>query len=114
VLLVAAVAGIVGLMIEHADRERFVDRQERERKERVESSRAYLAEIAKRVSRLPVDATLTGEIESRFFEEQANGPFYMWAFDTKGDFVFGVPQSRPRSSSSSSPASAGTGKTGSP
>jgi hypothetical protein len=93
VLLVAAAAGIVGLLIEEADRERFVDRQARERKERVESSRAYLAEIAKRVTRLPVDPTLTGEIESRFFEEHANGPFYVWAFDTKGDFVFGVPQS---------------------
>jgi len=44
------------------------------------------------VSKLLVDATLVSEIESRYFEEQANGPFYVWAMDTKGDFVFGVPQ----------------------
>jgi hypothetical protein len=93
VLLVAAVAGVAGLMIEHEDRQRFADQQEREKKQRVEGSRAYLAEIAKRVGSLPIDATLAGEIESRFFEEHANGPFYVWAMDTKGDFVFGVPRS---------------------
>jgi hypothetical protein len=93
VLLVAAVAGIAGLLIENEDRERFAERQERDKKQRVEASRAYLGEIAKRVNQLPVDATLAGEIESRFFEEHANGPFYVWAIDTKGDFAFGVPQS---------------------
>ena len=93
VLLVAAVAGIAGLAIDNEDRSRFGEQQEREKKQRVEGSRAYLAEIAKRVNQLPVDATLAGEIEARFFEEHANGPFYVWAMDTKGDFAFGVPQS---------------------
>jgi len=59
----------------------------------VESSRAYLADLAKRIAKLPVDATLVGEIESRFFEQQPSGPFYVWAMDTKGDFAFGVPRS---------------------
>ncbi len=93
VLLVAAVAVVAGLMIEHEDRQRFADRQEREKKQRVEASRAYIAEIAKRVNQLPVDGTLASEIEARFFEEHANGPFYVWAMDAKGDFAFGVPQS---------------------
>ena len=93
VLLVAIVAGVAGLMIEQEHRQRFVDQQEREKKQRLETSRAYLAEVAKRVNSLPVDATLAGEIEARFFDEHANGPFYVWAMDTKGDFVFGVPRS---------------------
>lgn len=93
VLLVAAVAGVGGLVAESRDRWLLAERQERDKKQRVETSRSYLAEIAKRVSKLPVDPTLVGEIESRFFEEQANGPFYVWAMDTKGEFVFGVPQS---------------------
>ena len=92
VLLVAAFAGVAGLMIEHEDRQRFADQQERAKKQRIEGSRAYLAEIAKRVDKLPVDPTLVSEIESRYFEERPNGPFYVWAMDTRGDFAFGVPQ----------------------
>jgi hypothetical protein len=93
VLLLAAVGGVVGLLTVSRDRWLFAEQQERDKKQRVESSRSYLVEIAKRVNKLPVDPTVAGEIESRYFEEQANGPFYVWAMDTKGDFVFGVPQS---------------------
>ncbi len=93
VLLVAAVTGIGGLVAESRDQWLLGERQERDKKDRVEKARSYLAEIAKRLSKLPVDPTLVGEIESRFFEEQASGPFYVWAMDTKGDFLFGVPQS---------------------
>jgi hypothetical protein len=93
VLVVAAAAGVVGLFVDAEDRERFSEQRERAKKQRVESSRAYLAELAKRIGRLPVDATLVSEVESRFFEEQASGPFYVWAMDTRGDFAFGVPRS---------------------
>lgn len=93
VLVVAAIAGVVGLLVDAEDRERFSEQQERAKKQRVESSRAYLAELAKRIGRLPVDATLVSEVESRFFDEQASGPFYVWAMDTRGDFAFGVPRS---------------------
>lgn len=93
VLVLAAVGGFFGLLLDSRDRWRTSDRQERDKKERIESSRSYLAEVAKRVNKLPVDPTLAGEVESRYFEEQANGTFYLWALDTKGDFAFGVPQS---------------------
>jgi hypothetical protein len=93
VLVVAAAAGVVGLLVDAEDRRRFSEQQEQAKKQRVESSRAYLAELAQRIGKLPVDATLVSEIESRFFEEQASGPFYVWAMDTKGDFAFGVPRS---------------------
>jgi hypothetical protein len=93
VLVVAAAAGVVGLLVDAEDRRRFAEQQEQAKKQRVESSRAYLAELAQRIGKLPVDATLVSEIESRFFEERASGPFYVWAMDTKGDFAFGVPRS---------------------
>jgi hypothetical protein len=92
VLLVALAAGIAGLLIDAAERREFDARQEREKRQRVESSRAYLTELATRLTRLPVDPTLVGEIESRYFEEQADAPFYVWAVDTAGAFVFGVPE----------------------
>jgi hypothetical protein len=89
----AALVGLTGLFKEARGRERFAYQQDQARKQRVETSRAYLAELAKRVDRLPVDPTLPGEIESRYFEDQADGPFYVWAMDTRGDFLFGVPRS---------------------
>jgi hypothetical protein len=93
VLLLAAVSGGGGLAVDSRERWLLAERQESEKKQRVERSRSYLAEVAKRMSKLPVDPTLAGEIESRYFEEQADGPFYVWAMDAKGDFAFGVPQS---------------------
>jgi hypothetical protein len=92
VLVVGASAAIASLLIEGGNHARFNYQQEHAKRQRIEGSRAFLAELAKRVSRLPVDATLVSEVESRYFEERAQGPFYVWAMDTRGDFVFGVPQ----------------------
>jgi hypothetical protein len=85
--------GLVCLGLDSSDRNSFEDSQERAKQQRIEKARAYLAELAGRIDKLPVDPTLLGEIESHYFEEQASGPFYVWAMDTKGDFQFGVPQS---------------------
>ena len=93
VLVVAATTAVSGLMLEDSRRDQYAEDQERAKQKRIEASRAYLAELAERVKKLPADATLVGEIESRYFEEQANGPFYVWAMDTRGEFAFGVPQS---------------------
>jgi hypothetical protein len=91
-LVAAATTAAVGLLIEETERATFHEEQERAKRKHVEASRAYLAGLAKRVKQLPADATLVGEIESRYFEERPNGPFYVWAMDTKGAFAFGVPQ----------------------
>jgi hypothetical protein len=93
VLALAAVVAVVSLLIDMQDRQRHAGQKKREQQQRVEESRAYLAALAKRIDKLPVDATLTSEIESRYFEERPRGPVYVWAMDTAGDFVFGVPQS---------------------
>ena len=89
---IAAIVALVCLRVDWSDRRRFEDSQERAKQQRIEKARAYLAELAGRIDKLPVDATLLSEIESHYFEEQASGAFYVWAMDTKGDFQFGVPQ----------------------
>jgi hypothetical protein len=76
----------------HGDRQRFEHEQQRKRAEAVESSRKYLGELAERIEKLPVDPTIVGEIESRYFEEQASGPMHVWAMATSGEFLFGVPR----------------------
>jgi hypothetical protein len=92
VLVLAAIVGLVCLRVDWSDRRGFEDAQERQKQQRVEKARGYLAELAGRINKLPVDPTLVSEIESHYFEEQASGPFYVWAMDTKGEFQFGVPQ----------------------
>jgi hypothetical protein len=93
ILGVAAVVGVFALMADWKDRQRYVEQRRQNDRQRVEESRAYLATLAKRIQKLPVDATLAYEIESRYFEERPRGQFYVWAMDTSGGFVFGVPRS---------------------
>ena len=80
------------LLLMRRDHNRFEAKQEAAREERLERSRAYLAEVAKRIDRLPVDPTLVGEIESRYYEERPSGPIRVWAMGTDGTFLFGVPR----------------------
>jgi hypothetical protein len=91
-LAVALFVGGGTLLRQHADRLRWEEREEREQQEVRERSRAYLAEVAKKIERLPVDPTLIGEIESRYFEESASGPMHVWATGTSGQFLLGVPR----------------------
>ena len=86
-------AGVVGLLLEHEDRRALRRRSRSASGSSASSARALPRRARQARDKLPVDPTLAGEIESRYFEEQANGPFYVWAMDTKGDFLFGVPQS---------------------
>jgi hypothetical protein len=92
VLAVALIVAGAALLAQHADRQRWEDEQKRERRDVVERSRKYLAELAKRIDKLPVDPTIAAEIESRYFEEQASGPMRVWAMGTGGEFLFGVPK----------------------
>ena len=74
------------------ERESRADRERRQREALVERSRKYVAELARRVERVPVDPALAGEIEARYFEEYASGPIQVWAMGTDGRFLFGVPR----------------------
>jgi len=92
VLVIALAVGGGALAMLNSDRNSFERRQKAAREEILERSRRYLAELAKKIDRLPVDPTLVGEIESRYFEEQASGPMRVWAMGTQGEFLFGVPR----------------------
>jgi hypothetical protein len=93
VLALAAVVAVVSLLLDLRDRRHYQATTTRRASERAEAARAYLADLAKRIDALPVDATLAAEIESRYFEERPGGALYVWAMDTSGNFVFGVPRS---------------------
>jgi hypothetical protein len=103
--LIARIAGaaalalalsLVGLAVSEAvlegRREQRLRDAAREREELVERSRQYLAEAAGRVRQVPVDPALLAEIESRYFEEHSVSPMHVWAMDTQGGFLFGVPR----------------------
>jgi hypothetical protein len=92
VAVLGAAAAIAGFVLDARQARAFDTAQTRAKAERVDEARAYLAELAGRVKELPVDPALVSEIESRYFEEQAQGPLYVWAMDTRGEFAFGVPR----------------------
>jgi hypothetical protein len=92
VLALALLVGGAALVVLQADRRHWEDEQKAERAQTVDRARKYLGEVAKRIVKLPVDATLVGEIESRYFDEQAGGPMHVWAMGTGGEFLFGVPR----------------------
>ena len=92
ILAVALLMAGAALLLVYSDGQRFEENQKAERQQVVERSRKYLAELAKRIDKLPVDPTLVGEIESRYFEERASGPMRVWAMGTGGEFLFGVPK----------------------
>ncbi len=92
VLAVALLVTGAAALARNADRERWEENQKAEQQRVVERSRKYLGEIAKRIDKLPVDPTLAGEVESRYFEERASGQMRVWAMGTNGEFLFGVPK----------------------
>jgi hypothetical protein len=53
--------------------------------------RAYLQETSKKVTRLPVDPNIVGQVQARYFEEYSQARLYFWAMDTRGEYLFGVP-----------------------
>jgi hypothetical protein len=92
VLVIAAIVAWSACASTGPNRRRFEDSQERAKQQRIEKARAYLAELAGASTSSRSTRRSLSEIESHYFEEQASGPFYVWAMDTKGDFQFGVPQ----------------------
>jgi hypothetical protein len=82
----------VGFLAMQDEQRRFVVSQKAEREATAERTRKYLTELARKIDSLPVDPSLVGEVESRYFDERAAGPMYVWAMDVGGGFLFGVPR----------------------
>jgi hypothetical protein len=93
VVLAVALVVLAGTSLAaRAERQGHIDGARRQREALVERSRKYATEVAQRIESLPVDPALVGEIEARYFEEYASGPMQVWAMDTEGGFLFGVPR----------------------
>lgn len=93
VFVLAAGVGIASLLADRQQWQHHARTRDAEQREQVEQARAYLAGLAKRIDRLPVDGNLASEIESRYFDERPRGEQYVWAMDSGGGFSFGVPRS---------------------
>jgi hypothetical protein len=91
VFIVGGLVGLVSLALSLSRERDQRSEQQRRRQQLIERSRRMLAELAKRIDRLPVDPAVIGDIESRYYEEQPKARLYVWAFDTSGGFLFGVP-----------------------
>jgi hypothetical protein len=91
-LVVGAVVGLSGVFLDARNDRAYHERRQADERQRVEDSRTYLADLAKRIDQLPVDKNLASEIESRYFEELPRGRQYVWALDATGAFSFGVPR----------------------
>ncbi len=92
ILAVALLVGGVTFALVHVDEEQWRDEQKRARQQVVERSRQYLGELSKKVDTLPVNPTLVGEIEARYFDERIAGSLHVWGMGTSGEFLFGVPK----------------------
>jgi len=51
----------------------------------------YLDETAQKIDRVPVDAKVVGEIQTRHYQERPGLWLYVWASGNGGEFLFGVP-----------------------
>ncbi len=94
-LIVFAVSGLAllitsGLYKQAREQAEAQSRQNLE--EQIRKYRAYLTETAKKINKLPVDPHILGNAQTRFFDEYREARLYLWAMDTRGQFLFGVPE----------------------
>jgi hypothetical protein len=63
-----------------------------QRLQAVDGARSYLEELAGQIAAVPVDPTIAGEVQARYFEEVAEGRRFVWGMGADGAFLFGVPR----------------------
>ncbi len=94
-LIVFALSGIALLISANLyddAREQQEAQARQNREEQIRKYRAYLTETAKKINKLPVDPHILGNAQARFFDEYRDARLYLWAMDTHGQFLFGVPE----------------------
>jgi hypothetical protein len=94
-LIVFAISGLALLItssLYNQGREQEEAQAQQNREKQVRKYRAYLAETAKKINKLPVDPHILGNAQARFFDEYREARLYLWAMDTRGQFLFGVPE----------------------
>jgi len=63
-----------------------------QRVEAIDKARSYLDELAARITAVPVDPTIVGEVQARYYEEVPEGRRFVWGMGREGDFLFGIPR----------------------
>jgi hypothetical protein len=94
-LIVSAASGLALLVAAYLfddARQKAATKATEHQEAKIREYRAYLAETAKKINRLPVDPHILGAAQARFYDERTEAELYLWAMDTHGQFQFGVPE----------------------
>jgi len=92
VFVLSGVALLITSSLYDEAREQAAARGRANRDEQIRKYRTYLTETAKKINKLPVDPRIVGDAQARFFDEYGEARMYLWAMDTRGQFLFGVPE----------------------
>jgi hypothetical protein len=92
VLVLGLVVALFASIITRERRAQRLEERRQQRAEAVERARSDLAELAGRISAVPVDPTIVGEIQAEYFAEVPRGRRFVWGMGTGGEFLFGVPR----------------------
>ncbi len=92
VFVLSGLALLITATLYEDAREQAEARSREKLEEQIGKYRAYLSETAKKVNKLPVDPHVVGNAQARFFDEFREARLYLWAMDTQGKFLFGVPE----------------------
>jgi len=94
--LLALAAGLTAVLITSTitsgARKAQREEQRHQRTQARERARSYLDELAARITSVPVDPTIVGEVQARYFEEVSEGRHFVWGMGADGSFLFGVPR----------------------
>jgi len=91
VFAVSGLALLIAASLYNEAQERAEAEARQNREEQIRKYRAYLTETAKKITKVPVDPHIVGQAQARFFDEYREARLYLWAMDTHGQYLFGVP-----------------------
>jgi hypothetical protein len=91
VLVVAGVVGIASVARDAHEQRVTREAQRRHEEEARQQWKRYLSETAAKITQVPVDPTIVGEIQTKHLEESPETKVFVWAVDLGGGFLFGVP-----------------------
>lgn len=91
-LLIGLTMALITSIIASGAREERREERRRERARSVEEARSYLEDLAGRITVVPVDPAIVGEVQARYFQDVPQGRRFVWGTGADGQFLFGVPR----------------------
>jgi len=92
VFILSASGFLASAYWQHQSWARQNEERSRQRENLIRKYRAYLQETAKKISKLPVDPNIVGQVQARYFEEYPHAHLYLWGMDGNSQFQFGIPR----------------------